>query len=151
VLGSKAVRVVVGSDATGELREALLAVAKDWAADTTVTVVEERAGEALPDHEGGTWFLGEGTAARAFAEDDLPAPPADGAWVAAGRIEGRPDRPAGLLRAADASSVASIARKVPHYSKYSWLSFDGDRNVGKGVWDAGESPLVVKLPSGGGK
>jgi len=34
-------------------------------------------------------------------------------------------------------------RKLPHYGKYSYLLFEGDTNVQKGVWAAaGESPMV---------
>ncbi len=153
VLGAKATRIVLGADAAGAVREALAAAARDWAKDSTVVVVEETAGAALPDFEGGTWFFGPGAAARAFLAGLPPVPSAAGAataTVVAGRLDGRADRPAGAIAgdALDAAAVPGIARKVPHYSKYSWLAFDGDRNVGKGVWDAGASPLAVALDGG---
>ena len=44
-----------------------------------------------------------------------------------------------------AAFVAAIARKVPHYSKYGYLVFEGDRNVEKGSWETGASPLVVEI------
>jgi hypothetical protein len=149
VLGAARVRVVLGADAAGALRDALRSVAEGWAAETSVVVMEESADTPLADFDGGTWFFGEGPAARAFAAQ-LPTPPAAGTLVAAGRWRGAPARPAAIFRPADAASVAAVARKVPHYSKYSWLAFDGERNVAKGVWDAGESPLVVRIAAGAG-
>jgi hypothetical protein len=37
----------------------------------------------------------------------------------------------------------ALARKLPHYGKYSWLVFGGDAadNEGKGEWPLGDSPL----------
>lgn len=152
VLGATSVRVVVGAEVAGALRDALLAVAHDWAKDSRVVVVEETAGEPIGEFDGGTWYFGDGPAAHAFVARDLPElPEVQGALVAAGRVGGANDRPCALLRPRDAESVAQVARKIPHYSKYSWLAFDGDKNVGKGVWDAGASPLVVRVDGAGGK
>ena len=39
--------------------------------------------------------------------------------------------------------MTAIARKIPHYSKYSYLVFEGATNVAKGTWEAGDSPLRV--------
>jgi hypothetical protein len=37
---------------------------------------------------------------------------------------------------------------VPHYGKYSWLIFDAAaKNVGKGQWEVGQSPLRIDLTS----
>lgn len=47
----------------------------------------------------------------------------------------------------DVAAAAGLARKLPHYGKYSWLSFAGDEpaNVAKGEWSAADSPLIVDL------
>jgi hypothetical protein len=45
----------------------------------------------------------------------------------------------------DAESLPRIGQLVPHYGKYSFLVFEGARNVGKGQWDVTESPLKKKL------
>lgn len=41
----------------------------------------------------------------------------------------------------------AVARKLPHYGKYSWLGFAGQeaRNVAKGEWPTSDSPLKVDL------
>ena len=52
----------------------------------------------------------------------------------------------GLTAHSDAA-VAGLARKLPHYGKYSYLAFEGDepQNVAKGQWPAIGSPLVAIL------
>jgi len=40
------------------------------------------------------------------------------------------------------SDVLSIARKLPHYGKYSYLLFQGATNVSKGIWEVESSPLI---------
>jgi len=44
-----------------------------------------------------------------------------------------------------------MARKLPHYGKYSYLAFAGDEpaNVVKGEWTASDSPLLVDLRPAG--
>ncbi|MGQ0722622.1 MAG: M1 family metallopeptidase [Candidatus Eiseniibacteriota bacterium] len=148
ILGAARTRIVLGADAVGEVREALVAVAADWARDSTFTVVEERAGEPLGEFDGGTWFLGEGEAARRLGGRLAQVERAAGtSIVAADRVTaaGRAAAPAGFFLPGSADAVAAVARKTPHYSKYSWLVFEGDRNVGKGLWEAEASPLTVDL------
>jgi hypothetical protein len=148
ILGAARTRIVIGSGTAGPLRDALVTVASDWARDSTFTVVEERAGLPLGDFDGGTWFLGEGEAARRAGGRLSQVERAAGtSLVAADRAAsaGGASTPMGFFLPGSAEAVASIARKIPHYSKYSWLVFDGDRNVGKGLWEAGTSPLMVDL------
>ncbi len=45
--------------------------------------------------------------------------------------------------ASEGKQVGAIARKVPHYGKYSYLAFDNGKNCVKGNWSAGKSPLVA--------
>ncbi len=50
------------------------------------------------------------------------------------------------------AAVNGLARKLPHYGKYSYLAFTGDEptNVAKGQWPVVHSPLskVIPLPNG---
>jgi len=48
----------------------------------------------------------------------------------------------------DYESLPRIGELIPHYGKYSYLIFEGARNVGKGQWSTGESPLRVSLSGG---
>jgi aminopeptidase N len=45
------------------------------------------------------------------------------------------------------AAAAGLARKLPHYGKYSWLGFIGEEpvNMAKGEWPAADSPLHVDL------
>ncbi len=46
----------------------------------------------------------------------------------------------------DAESLPRLGQLVPHYGKYSYLVFEGARNVGKGQWPVGSSPLRKAAP-----
>ena len=52
-----------------------------------------------------------------------------------------------FVGAHDSSAIASLARKIPHYGKYGYLAFSGDRveNSLKGQWQPDASPLTVFL------
>ena len=61
-----------------------------------------------------------------------------------------PDNPAQTLLWLASDNIAALpgmARKLPHYGKYSYLAFAGDEpeNVGKGQWQVTNSPLVKVL------
>lgn len=45
------------------------------------------------------------------------------------------------------AALAGLARKLPHYRKYSYLAFSGKapENIGKGQWQVNKSPLVKTL------
>ncbi len=45
----------------------------------------------------------------------------------------------------DYASLPRLGRLVPHYGKYSYLVFEGTKNVGKGQWPVKESPLKKEL------
>ena len=48
------------------------------------------------------------------------------------------------------AAIPGLARKLPHYGKYSYLAFTGEApdNVVKGTWPAAESPLVAFVGEG---
>jgi hypothetical protein len=70
------------------------------------------------------------------------------ARVWAGRQANR--RPFAVIAADDGDALAALDRPLPHYSRMSYLAFDGGKAVVKGVWPAGKSPLHRDLakPSG---
>ncbi len=45
----------------------------------------------------------------------------------------------------DFASLPRLGQLVPHYGKYSYLVFQGTRNIGKGQWKVDSSPLKVVL------
>ncbi len=51
-----------------------------------------------------------------------------------------------VVISSDTASLARIGQLVPHYGKYSYLVFQGAKNVAKGQWALTQSPLKKKLP-----
>ena len=66
------------------------------------------------------------------------------------RVPDRPEQAIALLSLHDAEAMPGLARKLPHYSKYSYTLFEGDRptNVLKGQWQVTESALSIDLTEG---
>jgi len=50
-----------------------------------------------------------------------------------------------IIMTADFKSLPRIGQLIPHYGKYSYLVFEGDKNVGKGQWVPDSSPLKINL------
>ncbi len=69
--------------------------------------------------------------------------------VAAVRNPENPDTVLVYASAPTAAAADGLARKLPHYGKYSWLVFTGDApdNEAKGEWPASQSPLVHEFES----
>ncbi len=57
------------------------------------------------------------------------------------------------LTAGNTDAAAGLARKLPHYGKYSYLAFEGDEptNIVKGEWRTVHSPLAAAIPAADGR
>jgi hypothetical protein len=53
----------------------------------------------------------------------------------------RDERAYGLVFPQDPEAATALGRKLPHYGRYGYLLFDGERNVDKGSWVVRSSPL----------
>jgi hypothetical protein len=51
----------------------------------------------------------------------------------------------GIVISEDVETLQSLAPRIPHYSKYSYLGFVGRRPALRGVWKAKQSPLRAEL------
>ncbi len=152
-LGAEQTLIVIARSATGAAAEAYSAIADDWARAPGVRVVFDDEID-LDDTEGhGVWLFGDTRFADAFvggvANDDgvLAAASAVGDPGAMNLVSTRAHpRDETLswswLRLGSAAEAAAVARKIPHYGKYSYLVFDGATNVAKGTWSATRSPLL---------
>jgi len=60
-----------------------------------------------------------------------------------------PDTVLVYVSAPTAAAADGLARKLPHYGKYSWLIFKGDApdNEAKGEWPTSHSPLAHEFES----
>src|SRR5262249_38272338 len=67
--------------------------------------------------------------------------------VTAGRHPSNPDSVLIYVSASSEAAANALARKLPHYGKYSWLVFAGDEatNEATGEWPIGDTPLARNL------
>ncbi len=147
VLAAQRTFFVIGSKTSAEMKAALRDVIQEWGPDSNAVVIEEPAeGGANEAVQGGaTWLLGPGRRAdalRASLEAGSPVAGAKGSVVLASVDQ---TGPVGALLPASPDVAVAIAKKVPHYSKYSYLVFDGTTNVAKGTWAPGASALKAEL------
>ncbi|PLX83816.1 MAG: hypothetical protein C0614_05485, partial [Desulfuromonas sp.] len=49
----------------------------------------------------------------------------------------------GILTARTAAAAEDVARRIPHYGRYSYLVFSSGKNQLKGTWPATDSPLNI--------
>jgi aminopeptidase N len=135
---------------------------KAWSRDGVDTVRDSEI-DALPADRA-VWVLGAGNKFAPAVADALkaygasldaaaapyppaPLPAAQRSLVAAARHPGNPASVVTYLSAASEAAANALARKLPHYGKYSWLVFSGDEavNQGTGEWPAGDTPLARNL------
>ncbi len=153
VLGADSIAVVLGVDLTDSMRAEAQAQIETWRRGLEVTVLEEATLPQGWSRGGAVWYLGSGSIARARA-----AGQSEIAWagtrvsrVAEVETAGQTVVLAGtttdgaeswiVLLPHDAASMRAVAEKIPHYGRYSYLLFEGSRNVGKGIWRDVDSPL----------
>lgn len=160
LLGAEQLTLVTPSAAPAPMRRAYDRLAEAWAATWPhVTVRADDELESLPADRS-IWLLGweNRFRSRLAGRLDAAADVTPGGVRLAGRTwspRGRSfvvtapgdDNPIAWLAADDPAAVPGLARKVPHYGKYSYLVFAGDApdNLLKGQWPATASPLVHRL------
>lgn len=159
-LGANPQTVIVPSAATGALKaeyEALAKSLKDSSEGEAAIINDAEAQKALPT--GALWILGwensflgrvKEALARypaAFGEAEVSLgsatlPTKDHSFVATGEAGGAQVT---LVASDTAAALPGLARKLPHYGKYSYLAFEGGEpvNVAKGRWDAVGSRLTA--------
>ncbi len=156
---------VLPAAAPAEELEAWRELAAAWARPGTPRTALDRDLDELP--RGAAWILGRdnrfgpdvvarlsghpvaiGEDALRLGGEDLPR--ADHSLVLVARAAGDPASAVGWVAAAPASAIGGLARKLPHYTRYSYLGFAGPEptNVVKGTWQPLSSPLVRNLSGG---
>jgi hypothetical protein len=164
VLGADSVVIVIAEGLGEEMTAALRALGETWAKDQAAAVVMESAwagvspsASASIDPPPAVWFFGLGPAAqreltrqKAMSLETESSESSDrffnsGSFVRAGSFER--GSPWGMLMPENPEIIASLGRKIPHYGKYSFLTFQGDTIHSKKVWKSSASPLVRDLTS----
>jgi aminopeptidase N len=137
-------------------------LAKAWARDGVETVMDTQL-DALPADRA-VWVLGAGNKFAPVVADALKTYGAsldatglrttnatyEGAarsLVVAARHPSNPDSAVIYVAASSEAAANALARKLPHYGKYSWLVFTGDEatNEATGEWPIGDTPLARNL------
>ena len=152
--GDEQCTMVLPTSAAPELLAAYRAMATGWNTGRTspMTIVNDDAIEALPK-TGSIWIVGFENRFRAVADAALAPlgakaePEAARARVLVARRDPGAAPVIAFVAADHAAQVAGLARKLPHYHKYSFLAFEGDEpvNVQKGRWTVMDSPLTTFL------
>jgi len=167
--GAERALIVLPSGAPAPLRagyEELAASLRHTGPGVSVETAEDTDLAALP-RDRSVWLLGwenrflpEVRAALAPYDADLGAgtvrlegtafPRAGHAVVVTGRHPGNADLALLWIGADRADAMPGLARKLPHYHKYSYLGFSGaePENVAKGRWPVVGSPLSAILGEG---
>ncbi|MCP4659820.1 MAG: M20/M25/M40 family metallo-hydrolase [bacterium] len=123
--------------------------------------------QALPDDRG-VWILGRenlfatglfrsdpelgvelGPDGLTIQQEEIPFEDHSLVWIR--RHPANLEKAVGWLVVTPPEAFAGMARKLPHYGKYSYLGFVGEEptNVVKGQWPATDSPLRVDLRPAG--
>ena len=162
VFGAEKMLIVLPSKANKDLREQYLAAAKKWQLQVgrstdifwddeikTMPVSgsvwifgwENRwRGEFQSAHESGNATL----SAQSVRLNEVEFSRSKHALVLTGRVG---KIPAAWLAVPDGKMMQTLARKLPHYSKYSYAAFDGDKltNFVKGIWPLTTSSLSMPV------
>lgn len=166
LFGSERPTFVLPSGAPADELEAWKELAASWAAPEEPRLVTDEGVERLP--EGEVWLLGwnnrwAGSVARSLAKHGVDRDgdalriagtaftQGGGSTVLVARRDGAPARAMAWVTAGPVEAIAGLARKLPHYTKYSYLGFRGDEpeNVLKGQWQPRRSPMSRALATGG--
>jgi hypothetical protein len=165
VFGAEEQLFVLPASAPDEETAAWRELAADWARPERPNIVLDSELSVLPDTP--TWVLGwdnrfgseiagrladQGISMRgasvALAGDVLPKH--DHSMVVVARAKGDPTAAVSWVTAAPTEAIPGLARKLPHYTRYSYLGFRGPEpeNMAKGMWEPLSSPLVRNLSDG---
>ncbi len=165
LMGADDVLFVLPSGAPEDEQAAWRELASGWAAPAEARTVLDSELKGLP--ESPTWVLGWNNlyaaevAARLESQgvilesEGLKLPEelvarTDHSSVLVARGKTDPTTAVGWVGASPVESIAGLARKLPHYQKYSYLAFKGPEpsNTTKGMWTPVGSPLVRNLSEG---
>jgi aminopeptidase N len=158
VFGAEKLLIVLPRKAPEDLRAQYLGIAQAWQKQPSrvTRILWDDEIERMPD-EGAVWLFGEENRFRGEFQTALMQSGAmlseGGVWLA-----GEYDRtrhalvltahigqtPAAWLAVPDAAMLPILARKLPHYAKFSYAAFSGSEltNLAKGVWPVARSPLA---------
>jgi aminopeptidase N len=163
LFGDPAPLVVIAASEDPARAAAYRAMAESWKAPAHApSIVLDTEVTMLPADRS-VWLFGSGNRfANAFVDgaavrlasgavtiDGQEMPLRDHAAIVVRRHPGNETKAVGWIVADRVDAMPGLARKLPHYGKYSYLGFEGAEpvNMLKGQWQASDSPLTVDLRS----
>ncbi|MCX6138331.1 MAG: M28 family peptidase, partial [Ignavibacteriales bacterium] len=165
ILGAEDIVILLPSKADEEKQAYYKDLANTWAADSTKKIAIKFDNEiaTLPAKQC-VWIFGMENMFAAAVKDGIKDYDAEmtaasvrlaktsykseaNSFVISARHPKSPSSVLVLLTADSKDAAAGLARKLPHYGKYSYLVFEGKEptNIGKGEWGSVNSPLMAKL------
>ncbi|PCJ50535.1 MAG: peptidase M28 [Gammaproteobacteria bacterium] len=164
IFGAEKVMIILPSKATSEEVARYETLTNIWAKQTEkFSIVKDTDIDTLPSDRA-VWIFGWNNKFRTIVENGLKSYggeiatkdvtlgktkllKADNSFVVGVRHPDNSNLVAVWLTAHADDAVAGLARKLPHYGKYSYLAFTGTEpsNVAKGQWPTVNSPLITKL------
>jgi len=162
LFAAERLNLILPAEAGKAIRNAYAQLASAWAeGQPQVRILWDNEIKALPQ-EGAVWVLGWSNRFSQSVIKRLPKGQAtitkDRADIAGETVDvpshslvlttqGEKSQALALLVAHDEQAIPGLARKVPHYGKYSYLTFSGNApdNVHKGQWQILWSPLQREL------
>ncbi|MCO6412462.1 MAG: M20/M25/M40 family metallo-hydrolase [Thiogranum sp.] len=169
-MGAGRVLIVLPAQEAPDLRNAYRAVAESWRQDKPeqIEVALDDALQTLPDDRA-VWLFGWNNRFRAQLQQALQdyefedlgdavriehttLDSGTRSVVMLARHPRQPDHALGWLAADSATALPGLARKLPHYGRYSYLAFSGaePENVLKGQWPVVNSPMSIRVAQGDG-
>ncbi len=165
IFGEPEVLAVLPGAATEAERQTYRDLIEAWQSDQhEIKFVIDTELDQLPDDKA-LWFLGRNNRFAPALLDGLHGPDdsttggvhlgeqtvpfADHCVVVVRRHPLNIEKAVGFLYADAEAAIPGLARKLPHYGKYSYLAFEGNEptNMAKGQWNSGRSPLRADLRS----
>ena len=169
IFGSEKVLILLPSKASDEKQEYYKSLADAWSTDTSrsIKILNDSEISELPS-DASVWIFGNENLFARRVKDGLKDYDAEltnetvrfanasfpidkNSFVIAVRHPDNPTSIIVLLSSDNKDAAAGLARKLPHYGKYSYLVFEGTEptNIAKGEWEAVNSPLVAKITIAG--
>ena len=165
IFGSRKVMIILPAGATEDKLSAFTKLANTWAGDDSGTIDIRQDSQIinLPTDRA-VWVFGSSNKFRSLIEAGMTGydaeisadqirfgetgVPAGGkSTIVAVRNPGNPENVVVWLDTEVPEAADGLARKLPHYGKYSYLVFEGKEptNIVKGQWPVINSPLVKVL------
>ena len=168
MFGTDQIQIVVPASASAEVKDRYQSLASFWGdSNTNIKVALDSELDSLP-RDRSVWILGTENKFAGIAQAELAkyqvevkdgsidvgpdsVDLASNSTVFVGRHPDDPDLAIAFLTAHADEAVQGLASKLPHYGKYSYLTFTGTEpaNVLKGQWSAVGSPMVKAIEGAG--